>query len=89
MGPQPPDPFGFLTPVGRRLFVLSVVIAGVTILVLHWMGIDPPPRPFGTGRQPSYSAGIGLALGVGSFALGWWVLKRRGIVVLDDDDEQT
>ena len=89
MGPQAPDPFRFLTPVGRRLLVVSAVLAGVTFLFLHWLGIDPPPRPFGTGRQPLYSLAIALGCGIGSFAVGWWLLKLRGINVIDDDDKQT
>jgi hypothetical protein len=89
MGPQPPDQFRFLTPVGRRLFVVSLALAGMMLLFLHWLGIDPPPRPFGTGRQPLYSLPVALACGGASFAAGWWLLKRRGINVIDDDDEET
>src|SRR5690242_11999494 len=89
MGPQPPDSFRFLTPVGRRLLVVSIMFAGATLLLLHWLGIDPPPRAFGTGRQPFYSVAIGLGCGIGTFAIGWWFLKRRGINVIDDDDAQT
>jgi hypothetical protein len=89
MGPQPPDSFWFLTPVGRRLLVISAVLAGVSFLFLHWLGIDPPPRPLGSGRQPLYSLAIAFGCGLGSFAVGWWFLKLRGINVIDDDDEPT
>jgi hypothetical protein len=89
MGPQPPDSFRFLTPIGRRLFVFSAVLAAAAFLSLHWLGIDPQPRSFGTGRQPLYSLGIGLGFGIGSFAIGGWLLKRRGISIIDDEDERT
>jgi hypothetical protein len=89
MGPQPPEQFRFLTPVGRRLLVVSAVVAGATFLFLRWLSIDPPPRPFGTGRQPLYSLAIAFGCGIGSFAVGWWFLKRRRGNVIDDDDEQT
>ena len=89
MGPQPPDSFRLLSPAGRRLFVFGAVLTCAAFLVLHALGIDPPPRPFGTGRQPLYSLGIGFALGIGSFAIGSWFLKRRRINVLDHGDEQT
>ena len=89
MGPQEPDSFRLLTPVGRRLLVVSAVVAVATFLVLHSLGIDPPPRPLGTGRQPLYSLGIGFGLGVGTFMVGRWLLKRRGIYATDDYDEKT
>jgi hypothetical protein len=89
MGPQPPDQFRFLTAVGRRLFVISAVLAGVTVLLLHSLGIDPPLRPFRTGRSSLNSLALALALGIGSLAVGWWLLKRRGINVIENDDEQT
>lgn len=89
IGPQPPDSFRFFTPTGRRLLVFSAVLTCAAFLVLHALGVDPPPRPFGTGRQPLYSLAIGFALGIGSFAFGGWLLKRRGVNVLDNDDEKT
>ena len=89
MGPQEPDPFRFLTPVGRRLFVFSAVVTGLAFLFFHWLGIDPPSTPFGSGRQRLYSLGLAIALGIVSFAIGWSILKRRGISALDDDEDQT
>jgi hypothetical protein len=89
MGPQPRDSFRFFTSAGRRLFVFSAVLAGVACLFLRWLGSDPPQRPFGTGLAPLYSLGIGFGVGIGSFAVGGWFLKRRGINVLDDHDEET
>jgi hypothetical protein len=35
MGQQEPDQFRFLTPVGRRLFAVSAVVAATTFFVLH------------------------------------------------------
>ncbi len=89
MGPQEPDPFRFLTPIGRRLFVVSAVVAVATFFVLHSLGVDPPPQPLGTGRQPLYSLGIGFGLGIGVFVFGRWLLMRRGVNAIDDDDEKT
>jgi len=87
MGPQEPDPFRFLTPMGRRLFVVSAVVAAATFFVLHSLDIDPSPQPLGTGRQPLYSLGIAFGLGIGIFVVGRWFLKRRGIDAVDDDNE--
>jgi hypothetical protein len=89
MGPQEPDPFRFLTPIGRRLLLFSAVLAGATFIVLHALGIDPPPLPFGTGPTPIYSLGIAFMLGMGSFVIGNWLLKRRGRKAIDDEDEPT
>ena len=89
MGPQEPDSFRFLTPLGRRLFVVSAVIAAITFFVLHSLGIDPPPQPLGTGRQPLYSLGIAFGLGIGVFVAGRWLFKRRGIDAIEADDEKT
>jgi hypothetical protein len=89
MGPQEPDRFRSLTPAGRRLFVASVVLAAVTFFLLHSLDVDPPPQPLGTGRQPLYSLGIGVAFGIGTFLIGGWFLRRRGSSVIDDSDEQT
>jgi hypothetical protein len=87
MGPQEPDPFRSLTPVGRRLLVVSAVLAAVTFFLLHSLDIDPPPQPLGTGRQPFYSLGIGVGFGIGSFVFGGWLLRRRGINVIDDSEK--
>ena len=89
IGAQPPDSFRFLTPTGRRLLVFSAVLTCAAVLVLHTFGVDAPPTPFGTGRQPLYSLAIGFAVGISSFAIGGWLLKRRGLNVLDKDDEKT
>ena len=89
MGPRPPYQFRVLTPVGRRLLVVSAVVAGATFLFLRWLGIDPPPRPFGMGRQPLYSLAIAFGFGIGSYAVGWWFLKLRRGNVMDDDDAKT
>lgn len=89
MGPQPPDQFRFLIAVGRRLLVVSALLAASAFLLLHWLGIDPPGPPFSTGRRPLYSLALALALGIGSFASGWWLLKRRGMNIIDGDHEQT
>ena len=82
-----PDPFRSLTPAGRLLFVVSAVFAAAVFLLLHSLDIDPPPRPLGTGRQPLYSLAIGVGFGIGSFMVGGWLLKRRGINVIYDSDE--
>ena len=89
IGPQEPDSFRFLTPVGRRLFIVSAVIAAFTFFVLHSLGIDALLEPLGTGRQPLYSLGIAFGLGIGVFVVGRWLLKRPRIDAVDDDDEKT
>ena len=89
MGPQEPDPFRFLTPIGRRLFVVSALVAAAAFIVLHSLGVDPPPQPLGTGRQPLYSLGIGVGLGISVFVFGRWILMRRGGDAIHDDDEKT
>jgi hypothetical protein len=63
------------------------VFAAAVFLLLHSLDIDPPPQPLGTGRQPLYSLAIGLGFGIGSFVVGAWFLKRRGINVIHDSDE--
>jgi hypothetical protein len=89
MGPQEPDPFRFLTPIGRRLFVFSAVLAGATFVLLHSLGIDPPPVPLGSGRQPLYSLPVAFVVGLGSFAVGQWFLRRRGRSAIDNEDKPT
>ena len=89
IGPQEPDSFRFLTPVGRRLFIVSAVIAAFTFFVLHSLGIDALLEPLGTGGQPLYSLGIAFGLGIGVFVVGRWLLKRPRIDAVDDDDEKT
>jgi hypothetical protein len=87
MGPQEPDPFRWLTTIGRQVLVGSVALATVTFLLLYFLGIDPPPQPFGTGRQALYSLGVGVGVGIGSFVISGWLLRRRGINLLDQDHE--
>jgi hypothetical protein len=89
MGPQEADPFRFLTPIGRRLFVVSAVVAVATFFILHSLGVDPPPRPLGTGRQPLYSLAIGAGLGISVFVCERWFFLRRGVDAIGNDDEKT
>jgi hypothetical protein len=76
-----------LTHQGKLLLVGSAVVAGGAFVLFRSLGVDPPLQPFGSGRQPLYSLTIGLVFGLVSFAIGAWLLKQRGINVIQSRDE--